>query len=251
MPSIFDQETLNFAHRGFTARAPENSLAAFRAAIELGVDGIELDVRLCKTGEIVVLHDATVTRMTYGRGFVKARSLSELKRLRLRSDHADLDEHIPTLEEVLELVDGRVLLNIEIKTKGYPRDFIENKVAGIIKRFGVEDKTIISSFNPIVIRRVKKINDRLITGYLMDKSLRVRYSEIPLSKLTRANAIHLEKSLAKDSLLKKIRDFGFYCLVWSVNEREQMQQLLDQGVQGIITDRPDLLNELKLDNRNA
>ncbi|MFQ5824195.1 MAG: glycerophosphodiester phosphodiesterase [bacterium] len=243
--SIFEQETLNFAHRGFTVSAPENSLAAFQAALELGVDGIELDVRTCKTGEVVVFHDPTLARMTNGRGFIKGKTLTELKSLRLNSQNPELSQRIPTLEEVLELVNGRIILNVEIKTKGLPKDHIENKVVAILRQYGIENKTIISSFNPIVIRRLRKINDQLLTGFLMDRSFSVRYSEIPLTKLSGAKAIHLENSLAKDSIIRKIQEFGFFCVVWSVNDPNVMQHLIDLGVNAIITDKPNLLKSLK------
>lgn len=249
--SIFESKTLNLAHRGFTAEAPENSLAAFQAALELEVDGIELDVRTCKTGEVVVFHDPTLSRMTDGRGFVKGKSLKELKNLRIKSQNSELNLRIPTLEEVIELVNGQVILNIEIKTKGLPKDHIEHKVVDILRQYGIEYKTILSSFNPIVIRRLKKIDDQLLTGFLMDKNFTVRYSEIPLTKLSRAQAIHLERSLAKESFIRKFQEFGFYCVVWSVNDPKEMTRLIRLGVNAIITDKPDLLKELKSDWMNV
>ena len=95
--SIFKQKPLNFAHRGFTATAPENSMAAFKAAVELGAHGIELDVRTCKTGELVVFHDPTLARMTNGRGFIKNKTLEELKELRIKTHDGMTDEQIPTI----------------------------------------------------------------------------------------------------------------------------------------------------------
>jgi glycerophosphoryl diester phosphodiesterase len=244
--NIFENKFLNFAHRGFTASAPENSLAAFRAALELGVDGIELDVRTCKTGEVVVFHDSTLARLTNGKGFIKGKSLAELKSLRLNNHKRDLFLQIPTFEEVIELVIGRAILNVEIKTKGLPKDHIENKVVAILRQYGIEYQTIISSFNPIVIRRLRKIDDQLITGFLIEKNFRVRHSEIPMTKFSGAKAIHIEKSMAKKSIIKKIQEFGYYCVVWTVNEPQEMQRLINLGVNAIITDKPDLLKNLKL-----
>lgn len=241
---IFNNRTLNFAHRGFTERAPENSLAAFAAALELGVDGIELDVRSCKTGEVVVFHDPTLNRLTDGRGFVKHKTLTELKNLRIVTQHADLHQSIPTLAEVIELVGDRAILNIEIKTKGLPKDHIEERVVDILKGYGIAYKTLISSFNPLVIRRLRKIDDQLITGFLMDKNFGLLYSELPITRLAGARAVHLEQSLASDPFIHKIREFGLYCLVWSVNDPQEMQRLINLGVQGIITDKPDLLKNI-------
>jgi glycerophosphoryl diester phosphodiesterase len=236
--------TLNFAHRGFTLAAPENSLAAFKAALELGVDGIEFDVRTCKSGEVVVFHDPTLARMTDGRGFVKHKTLAELKRLRLRSANPELDERIPTLEELVETVQGRLLLNIEIKTKGLPKDHIENRVVEILRSYGLEYQTIISSFNPIVLRRIRKLDDQIMTGYLLDKNFTVRKSEIPLSRLAGAKAIHFEKSLVTQKLLDKIKRLGVYSAVWTVNEPDMMRRFLAMSVNAIISDRPDVLKKI-------
>jgi len=237
---IFGSRTLNFAHRGFTRAAPENSLAAFRAALELGVDGLELDVRTCKTGEVVVFHDPTLARMTNGRGFVKNKSLAELRELVLK----DSQERIPTLEEVFELTEGRVLVNVEIKTNGLPKNHLEQKVVDLVRRYGLEKRVIVSSFNPIVIRRIRKIDDGIVTGYLIDKNFTVRNSEIPLSRFAGAHALHLEQSLARPKLVRKILDLGLGLVVWSVNQPEKMKAFIELGVHAIITDRPEELQKL-------
>ena len=248
---IFKQKPLNFAHRGFTASAPENSMAAFKAAVELGAHGIELDVRTCKTGELVVLHDPTLGRMTNGRGFVKNKTLAELKQVRIQTDAGVSDEQIPTLEEVIELVDGRALLNVEIKTNGLPKNHIENKVAEVLRHYGIEYKTIISSFNPLVMRRLKKIDNQLLTGFLIDKNFNVRRSEILLTKFSGAKAIHLEKSLANEAFIKKVQALGFYCIVWGENDPAGMERLTNVGVEAIITDKPDLLKDINVSLHHA
>lgn len=240
----FTNRPLNFAHRGFTLAAPENSMAAFKAAVELGVDGIEFDVRTCKSGEVVVFHDPTLARMTDGRGFVKNKTLSELRALRIKSTNPALDERIPTLDELIEAVNGRLLLNVEIKTKGLPRDHIENKVVEILRHYGLEYQTIISSFNPIVLRRIRKIDDQIITGYLLDKNFTFRNSEIPLSRLAGAKAIHFEKSLVTQKLLDKTRELDIYSAVWTVNDPAMMQTFFDMGIHVIISDRPDILKHV-------
>jgi glycerophosphoryl diester phosphodiesterase len=249
-PFLTDK-TLIVAHRGFTAAAPENSLAAFKAAMELGVDGIELDVRTCKSGEVVVFHDPILARMTNGRGFVKNKTLAELKRLRITSANSELDERIPTLAELIEQVRGKVFLNVEIKTNGLPKNHIEEKVVAILRQYGIEYQTIISSFNPIVLRRIHKIDDQIITGYLIDKNFSFRNSEIPLAKLAGARVLHLEKNLVKEKLINRVRDLGIYSLVWTVNDPEMMKQFKAMGVHGIITDRPDLLQRINSSPRHV
>ncbi|MCG8605597.1 glycerophosphodiester phosphodiesterase [bacterium] len=241
---MFGSKTLNFAHRGFTASAPENSLAAFKAAMELGVDGIELDTRLCKSGELVVFHDPTLKRMTNGRGFIKNKTLAELRELRLKYADAPSEERIPTLEEVVATAKSNLLLNIEIKANGLPKDHVESEVVNLVRRCGIADQTIISSFNPVIIRRINKLDSALMTGYLVDKNFRFRNSEIPLTKFIGASAIHLEHSLVKDKLIAKMRDLNYYVAVWTVNDPEEMRRLIHLGVHAIITDRPNVLKEM-------
>lgn len=248
---FFGNTLLNFAHRGFTASAPENSLAAFAAALEVGAHGIELDVRTCKTGEIVVFHDPTLARMTNGRGFVKNKSLEELQALRIRFRDQVTDEHIPTLDEVIELIKGRLILNVEIKTTGLPKDHIEEKVVAILRRQGMESSTIVSSFNPLVVRRLRKVAGKVLTGFLIDKNFHVSRSEILLSKFSGAKAIHIEKTLATQVFITKIKDLGFRCLVWSVNDFALMERLVKLGVDGIITDKPDLLKTVNTSFQHA
>lgn len=249
---LFEKDrTLNFAHRGLTLAAPENSMAAFKAAVDLGVDGIEFDVRTCKSGEVVVFHDPTLARLTDGRGFVKSKTLSELKALRIKSSNPNLDERIPTLEELIAAMKGHVFLNVEIKTKGLPKDHIESKVVEILRHYGLEYQSIISSFNPIVLRRLRKIDDQIITGYLLDKNFTFRNSEIPLSRIAGAKAIHFEKTLVTQKLLDKVRELGIYSAVWTVNDPDLMRQFVEMGMQVIISDRPDILKNILMGKAHA
>lgn len=241
---MFGDTTLNFAHRGFTVSAPENSLAAFEAAVELGVDGIELDTRVCKSGELIVFHDPTLKRMTDGRGFIKTKTLTELRDLRLKSAEGSSGERIPSLSEVLDYCKGKALLNIEIKTNGLPKDHIEARLVKMVKDHRVEEQTIISSFNPVIIRRIKKIDPDLLTGYLIDKKFTVRKFEVPLTKLSGARAVHLEQSLVKEKLIARMKRLGYFCVVWSVNDPQTMRRFVAMGVHAIISDKPAVLKTI-------
>lgn len=246
IPNIpFQEKTLSFAHRGFTAAAPENSLAAFRAAIELGVDGIELDVRVCASGEVVVFHDAEIERMTTSSGEVKALTIKELRETRLLFKGKATDEGVPTLEEVLELVHGRAVLNVEIKHDSLPAGHqIEKKVVALLKEFNAFESTVISCFHPLVVRRLRKIDPKVLNGFLLESNFNVRNSEMLFTKISGARMVHLEKGLLSKSLFNKIKDRGYGCLVWTVNEKVEMQKFLNMGVDGIITDKPDVLLKL-------
>jgi glycerophosphoryl diester phosphodiesterase len=233
---------LNFAHRGFVSPAgPENTLAAFEAALELGVDGIEFDVRMCKSGEIIVFHDATLQRLTGARGFVSKSNLAELRKLRILST----EERIPLLSEVLELTKEKAMLNVEIKANGINQRGLERNVVNLLKKHDLINDTIISSFNPLVLAKInKQKTGDLNTGYLVDRNFRLWNSAILVGKALSARALHIDHRLAKPRFLKRIRKSGLFCLAWTVNKKEDMQALIEMGVHGIITDKPEQLKAL-------
>ncbi len=243
---VFNGNLRIFGHRGAPEVAPESTLAGFSAALELGADGIELDVRLCRSGEVVVIHDATLGRTTSGRGFVRNKSLSELKQYDAGSyyDVRFAGERIPTLVEVLELIDRRALINVEIKGRGYPKDDIERKVLEIIYAHGVQDRTIISSFNPIILRRVARLDPELPTGYLIDRNFSTGRLEHLLARFSGAQALHLHSALLRPALVQRVRDRGFRVVAWSVDTLHGMRRAIELHVDAVITDRPSVMRRL-------
>src|SRR3712207_1905347 len=140
----------NFAHRGFSGKYPENTLLAFEKAIELGVDGIELDVHLSKDNEMVIIHDENVSRTTNGEGYIKDLTYEEISKLDASYIYTGQYgfNKIPTLREYFELVkDKDVITNIELKTNIFEYPGIEQKVWELIQEYHLESKVIISSFN--------------------------------------------------------------------------------------------------------
>jgi len=248
IPELFPKNTtLNFAHRGYTKDAPENSIAAFKAAATLGVDGIEFDVRVCASGEVVVFHDQYVKRMTGMPGQVKMLNLNDLRDLRLVQNGHPITENIPTLTEAVEAIDKNSIINIEIKSNGLPnRHRIEEKVVDILTQYDLFDRTIISSFHPLIMRRFGKLNPQIIKGFLFDKTFNVSQTQVIFTKIAKARAIHIKGSLLKSDLVKKIKARGYACVAWTINERARMNELLNLGVHAIITDRPDLLKQLSM-----
>lgn len=220
-------------------------MKAFRDAMQLGADGIELDVRRCRSGEVVVFHDSRLDRMTNGNGLLKNTPLAGLKTLRIVHQGRETEEQIPTLEEVLDLVRDKMLVNIEIKANGLPtRNNLEEKVLQICGRFGLEYKVILSSFNPLTVRKVRKLDEQVLNGFIIDKNFNIGNTELLLGKVARARAIHMESSLLTAALARKISRRGLYCLVWTVNAREAMRRFVQLGVNGIITDKPDVLDSI-------
>src|SRR5690606_20002442 len=150
---------LIIAHRGASDQAPETTMAAFRRALDIGADGIELDVHMSADGRLVVIHDETVDRTSNGKGLVKDKTLAELKELDFGSWFSEgfRGEKIPELEDVLELLSDRdVLLNIEIKNGPVFYPGIETAVADALQKYGMTDRTIISSFNHYTLVEIRR-----------------------------------------------------------------------------------------------
>ena len=163
--------TKNFAHRGFSGKYPENTMLAFRKAVEEGVDGIELDVQLTKDGEVVIIHDETIDRTTDGKGLVVSYTYEELRKFdasfKFRGQCGF--NPIPTLREYFELVkDKNLVTNIELKTGLNEYFGIEEKVWELIKEYGLEDRVLISSFNHYSVLRMKSIAPNLKYGLLTE-----------------------------------------------------------------------------------
>jgi glycerophosphoryl diester phosphodiesterase len=222
---------LRVGHRGAKAYEPENTIRSFMKALELGVNAIELDVRRTKDGEIVVIHDAEVDRTTNGKGLVSELTLSEIKQL-----STDKGEKIPTLEEALNFLDRKVKILIEIKEVG-----IEEKVLDIVRRKGLEDNVIIISFHEETLRKIRELSDKVETGLIYVKhkdpigaalSLKAQYL-LPLYRF-----IH-------SAFIKKAHERGLRIIAWTINTVEEAQEYVNKGVDGIASDKPDILRMIK------
>jgi glycerophosphoryl diester phosphodiesterase len=142
-----------FAHRGASAHAPENTLAAFQLALSQGAPAIELDAMLCADGQVVVIHDDTVDRTTNGLGKVRQMPLAAIKELDAGTSFASTfkSEKIPTLLEVFETLGHEIFINIEIKNYAYPLDDLPTHVASLVQKFNLSDYALFSSFNPLAL----------------------------------------------------------------------------------------------------
>jgi glycerophosphoryl diester phosphodiesterase len=224
------------AHRGASAKAPENTLIAYKKAIEMGSDWAELDVRQTKDGQIVLMHDKTVHRTTGVKGFVWDFTLEELRKLEAGSWFGEefKGEPIPTLEEVIRLVKGQMKLNIEVKISEHEPD-IAQRVVDIVRTEDFGNKCIITSFDIETVKRIKEIAPDLRTGLIFDKELRPDVFEGNWEILSS------NYELVDAEFMRLARKSGKKAYVWTVNEREEMLRLIGLGVDGIITDKPDLL----------
>lgn len=238
-------KTKVWAHRGASAYAPENTLEAFLLAAEQGADGVELDVQLTKDGEMVVVHDEEIDRVSDGSGFVKDYTLAELKILNFNKTHPEYqDVKIPTLREVYEaLKPTGMTINVELKTGIFWYKDLEKKVLELTKEMGMEDRVIYSSFNHYSIQQMKKIVPEAETAYL--------YSDVILNvaeyaKNTKVDGLHPAVYHVKMAdFLKEYLGSNLNVRVWTVNEKADMKWLIDAGVTAIITNYPDMAVQIK------
>lgn len=238
--------TLNIAHRGASRAAPANTLAAFEKAVELGADGIEFDVHLSADGAPVVIHDFTVDATTDGSGRVAEMTLAQLEDLDAGSyfDPVFAGERIPTLEQVLETVGERLLLNIELKSMSLRDNGLERAVIAQVKRHGLDDRVILSSFNPLSLRRAKRSAPHIPTGLLYALDLPLPLRRAWLASLAPHEARHPEHRMVDARYMAWARRHGYRVNVWTVDDPDEMRRLIGLGVDSIITNAPDVLHEI-------
>jgi glycerophosphoryl diester phosphodiesterase len=236
------------AHRGFSGEAPENTLAAFRKAIEVGSDMMELDVHFSKDGQVVVIHDDTLERTTNGRGKVADHTLQELKKLDAGSWFGSpfSGEQIPTLQEVLELAKGNILVNIEIKNEYLGPYTISDLADGAlqeVKRSRTAKQVIFSSFFPSAVERIREGNSHARVALLYHKSWNI------LEEVTGGKphpVLNLRRSFLTEDKIAEVHERGLKVNTYTVNSREEMERFIRWGIDGIITNHPDrLINTLK------
>lgn len=238
-----EHEMLNFAHRGAREAAPENTLSAFLAAEIMGAEGIELDVMFTKDNQLAVIHDYELDRTTDGEGSVKDYTMAELKELDAGSwfDQAFTGERIPTLQEVLEIIDTDTLINIELKSESPITDGLEQAVVEVIGDYNLYGRVVVSSFNPIALMRVKQADKDIPVGLLYAPDLPRYLAEGWFIPILRPEQLHPRHDLVDEKYMDWARKKGYRVNVWTVNEAADLKRMLELEVDGIITDRPDQL----------
>jgi glycerophosphoryl diester phosphodiesterase len=232
-----------FAHRGGAGLWPENSLTAFHRVAALQVHGVEFDVHMTRDGEVVVIHDPVLDRMTDAVGPVGERTLAELREVRLR----DAVESVPTLDEVLSfLAETELGLRLEIKTGTHGRRYVglEDKVLHALNRFDLLARTTIIAFDWQVLAAVRNLSPRAAVGGNLDLKglVRMRGWQRVLARL-RAHGIgelsadhHLFRPVSTEKFLRE----GVRVSVWTVNKEKDLARWLKSTVDSVTTDRPDL-----------
>jgi glycerophosphoryl diester phosphodiesterase len=239
-------DRLNIAHRGASAAAPANTMAAFEKAIAFGAHAIELDVHLSADRIPVVIHDSSVDATTDGSGRVREMELAQLKQLDAGSyfDAAFAGERIPALEEVLEAVGHRILLNIELKGLSLRDDGLENTVIPLVEQHGLSDRVLFSSFNPFSLRRAKQLAPHIAVGLLYAPNLPLPLSRAWLASLFPHEARHPEHTMVDARYMTWAHRRGLRVNTWTVDDPEEMRRLIQLGVHGIITNVPDVCRQV-------
>ncbi|NFD77234.1 glycerophosphodiester phosphodiesterase [Clostridium botulinum] len=236
---------LNIAHRGASSLAPENTLESFKKAIELRCDGIELDVHMTRDNQLVVIHDEFLDRTTNGIGSVRNLTLNEIKRLDAGSYFSNKfkEAKIPTLKEVLDLiVPSNILLDVEIKQW---KPEIERNVITMIQNYKYEKRTIITSFNPMSVLKCKQICKDIKTGLL---AFSLKTNPLDIKKKLKIDYLVMDANYVKLLSQNNIDIFkknNLKILTFTVDKKEDMAYMIKHKVDGIITNKPQLLNLLK------
>ncbi len=252
-PSLYHQSVAGFlviAHRGASFKFPENTMIAFQKAYEMKADMIELDVQLSKDGVPVIYHDSQLESKTDGIGLVNSLTWNELQKLDAGSwfDRTFKGQRIPTLEEVLKWAENKISINIEIKkeaadtgTKGE----VERSVIELVRLAGMEKHVLISSFSYESVLRIKELAPELATGLLYDNKL-LKKQPAELVEIYQADSFNCKWRELKRSWRKELQQKKIPVFIYTVNHPFWMKKLIRSGINGIFTDKPDLLRDVVL-----
>jgi glycerophosphoryl diester phosphodiesterase len=227
---------LLIGHRGASMHAPENTLAAFQLAMAQGADGIELDVKRCAGGEVVVMHDATVDRTTNGKGAVHEMTLAQLRAL-----DAGAGERVPTLDEVIELTatsSAPFLINIEVTNYSTPLDGLEQCVVNVVKRHNCGARILFSSFNPLGVKRLAGLLPDVPRGLLYAGDMPIFLRDVWLAPFAPHEFRHPDADMVTPEYVARLIALGKRINTWTVNTPEEIARVAQCGVQGIIGDSP-------------
>ncbi len=218
---------LRIGHRGARAYEPENTLRSFRKALEIGANAVELDVRKTRDNHLVVIHDADVKRTTNGKGLVADLTLKQIKEL-----STEKGEKIPTLEEALDFLDNKAKILIELKEQG-----LEEKVLAAVQTRKLEKNVIITSFLEDALRKIRELDKNVETGLIYAKHKNPLKAALDL----KAQYLVAFYKFTHTANVQKAHENGLKVIVWTVNTPEEVAAYAKKGVDGIASDKPDIL----------
>ena len=230
------------AHRGYRAKYPENTLISFQAALDAGATMIELDVRFSSDGKLVVMHDNTVDRTTDGRGQVYAHSLKELKQLDAGGwfNPVFAGQRVPELEEVLELVNGGALIDIEIKPQAYnpcqPSEAIEQRIVELVARKRANDIVLISSFDKNILERIASMENAPAIALISRNQ--AENSTLELCKRLNIFSWHPDQQILSQEQVLLMHAEGIWVFPFNVDTPQDFKRMFDMNVDGVISNNP-------------
>ena len=229
---------LRIGHRGASGTHPENTMAAFQRAIDLGAHGLEFDVHRSADGHLVVIHDATMERTTTGTGLIMALSLQEIKRadagIKMGAEYAG--ERVPTLRELIQQTPSGVLLFLELKAGSIRYPGIEGELVRLIREEGAEGRIHISSFDHKALRQIHELAPDLSLAML---TVCNHLDPVAMAREIGAKSIHPKWEFVTRDLVEQAHAAGMTVIAWSVNEPMFIGMMKQCGVDGIMSDFPD------------
>jgi glycerophosphoryl diester phosphodiesterase len=251
---------LVFAHRGFGEHAPDNSLYAVQRALEADLDGVDVDGQLTRDGELVIFHDLSVDRLTSGTGRVREKSLAEMLVLDLGPKHDPpvRGAYVRPFEDFVRAVKGRGILMVELKVSGLAPTGIERRAVEIIQRNGAHADVVLSSFNPLVVYRLKRLDPEVRTAFiLMDTNwnpellaeirpedrvdlpwpLRQEFIRRAVRKIVRPDLLSIDRAV-DEKVIDRLLAKGWPALIWTPDEEGDLRHALSKRPYGVISDQP-------------
>ena len=236
-PSFYQTgELVKIGHRGASALAPENTVASFTRAVETGIMGVELDVQYSADKQLVVFHDWELKTLNSSDKIIEKIPYSEIEKISLNDNE---NNKIPLFREVLNVLSKKCIIVVEIKSIHFFNTGIEKNVLEIIKEFNFEQNCIISSFNPFILWRIRKLNPNILTAYLWSKTDPQFILNSPLFVwLCRPDAFHADIAFLEEKLMHWIRRKKMSVLTFTIKNKSDLSKARHLGVDGIIVDDP-------------
>jgi glycerophosphoryl diester phosphodiesterase len=227
-----------YGHRGVPSQAPENTLYSFKRAFELNVNGIELDVQITKDNILVVHHDPHLEQLTGKQTFISTLTYKELLSIDARGGSFDSLEfqRIPRLEDVLEILPENMVINIEIKSQQLCSQGMEKPLVDSIIKYNLLNRAIVSSFNPLRLRKIKSLNSKITTAQLWDKD--EEFSSIRWMYISRPDLFHGNIDQFNEDMISELNSLGLQIYAYTVNSKEQLAKVKHLNLHGIFTDNP-------------
>jgi glycerophosphoryl diester phosphodiesterase len=240
---VVQRAVLLLAHRGASADAPENTIAAFREAVGQGADGVEFDAQICGSGEVVVCHDERLTRLAHLDWELARTPFWKLQRADVGTPLGFAPARIPLLEEVIEALPDDFLINVELKSHGVEDHGLSASVVALIRQLGIGERVIVSSFNPFCLWRTADLDASLRRGFLIDPEKGFAWQSSVIAPLVSNHSIHAPFRACTPERVAAWAKLGVRVACWTVDDPDAARTLGESGVAYCITNRPRTLRD--------